>query len=313
MTGGAISAIVPTIGRPAALRELLRSLASQGCADLEVIVADAGADEGVAGVIREPEWAAAGLAVVHERVEKPNAVRQRNAAIGRSRAEYLLFLDDDVVLEPDCVERLRARLERHRDVVAVMATFSNHPWPRPTRLWAWYLTRVLGLGEGEWQGRVLGPLLRFGYDPLPEEASPVQWIGAGNSMVRREAFLAAGGFSDFFLHRCTTNEDVDLGLKLSRLGPMLLVPDCRMAHHHAPSGRVAPEVAAEDDAYNRFMILTRTLGHPWWRAARLMLLYGLFESASDVAAIARGRGLRLSAARVWGRAVGLARALRGGA
>lgn len=307
-----ISAIVPTIGRPESLRELLRSLAAQGCPGLEVIVADAGGGDGVARVIGEAEWAAAGLRVVHERVAEANAVRQRNAAIARSAAEYLLLLDDDVVLEPGCVARMRERLEGHRDVVAVMATFTGQPWPRPTRLWRWYIERVLRVPGGEWQGRVLGPLLRFGYDPLPAQASPVQWIGAGNSMVRRSAFAAAGGFSDFFLHRCTTNEDVDLGLKLSRLGRLLLAPDCGMAHHHAPSGRVAPRLAAEDDAHNRFMILTRTLGHSWWRSARLMLLYGLFESASDLAAIARGRDPRVAAARVWGRASGLVRALARG-
>ena len=303
-----VSAIVPTVGRPESLRELLRSLAAQRCRDLEVIVSGAGEDQATAQVIGEPEWSTAGLRVLHERVAEPNAVRQRNAAIARSTAEYLLLLDDDVVLEPGCVEGLRACLERWSDVVAVMATFTNQPWPPPTRLWAWYIERVLRVAPGDWQGRVLGPLLRFGYAPLPAEPSPVQWVGTGNSMVRRTAFLAAGGFSDFFLHRCTTHEDVDLGLKLSRLGRILLVPGCRMAHHHAPAGRVSPRVAAEDDAHNRFMVLTHTLGHSWGRSARLMLLYGLIESASDVAAVVRGRDPRVSAARIWGRAAGIARA-----
>ena len=304
-----ISAIVPTAGRPESLRGLLRSLAAQGCRDLEVIVADAGSDGKGAVVARDAEWAAAGIHVVHEPVAVPNAVGQRNAAIARSIGQYLLFLDDDVVLEPGCVECMRARLERERDVVAVMATFTNQPWPPPTRLWAWYIDRVLGVPRDEWQGRVLGPLLRFGYFPLPGEASPVQWVGTGNSMVRRAAFAAAGGFSDFFLHRCTTNEDVDLGVRLSRQGRMLLLPECRMAHHRAPAGRVSARMAAEDDAHNRFMVLTRTIGHTRARATRLMLLYGLFEGASDLAAIARGRSVGTSAARIWGRAAGIARAL----
>ena len=209
--------IVPTIGRPNrwAAARVPRSPVSKPD---EVIVADGSGADDVAHIVAMSTWASRGLDVRCLTVQPPNAVRQRVAAIAESRGEYLLLLDDDVVLEPTCVSALFGALLSAPDVVAVTADFNNQSWSGPTWLWRWYLRSCHGLSNGEWQGRVIGPLLRFGYRPSPTGPAPMEWLGAGNSLVRRAAYDRAGGFSDFFLHRSTTNEDVDLGLKLGRLG-----------------------------------------------------------------------------------------------
>ncbi|HJP91863.1 MAG TPA: glycosyltransferase [Pyrinomonadaceae bacterium] len=276
-----VSAIVPTIGRAESLRALLISLADQTCTVDEVIVADASTDSQTAEVIADPEWQRAGLVVTRVTVHPPNAVRQRMAAIEIARGENLLLLDDDVVLEPDCVQRLLSLLQEDEDVVAVSADFNNQSWPAPTRIWQLYLRHVLGIDAKDWQGKVVGPLLRFGYNPAPSGPTEIEWLGSGNSLVRHSAFLNAGGFSDFFLHRCTINEDVDLGLKLRKFGRIMFCPAARMAHHHTPSGRVSNFVAAEDDLFNRFFILRRTLGYGLARSFALVLLYFSVETLSQ--------------------------------
>ncbi|HEY2963672.1 MAG TPA: glycosyltransferase family 2 protein [Pyrinomonadaceae bacterium] len=296
-----ISAIVPTIGRPDSLRELLESLAAQTRKVDEVIVADASADPATAEIVKDPAFQSAVVRVNHVAVQPPNAVRQRTAAIERSSGEYLLILDDDVVLEPDCVEHMLALLEANQDVVAVTADFNNQTWPAPTRIWQLYLRHVLRLEANAWQGRVVGPLLRFGYNPVPREPRPIEWLGSGNSLVRRSAFIKAGGFSDFFLHRCTINEDVDLGLKLQRLGSIMFCPAARMAHHQAPSGRVTMLVAAEDDLFNRFYILRRTVGLGLLRAFGLVLLYFSVETIGQFLGCVRRLNFRGFVAPLTGR------------
>lgn len=265
-----ISAIVPTIGRVDSLNALLESLAAQTCRVDEVIVASAD---------RETCVHSTDLVLKEVVVSPPNAVRQRMAAIEVAGGDYLLLLDDDVVLEPECVERMSALLDD--DVVAVTADFSNQRWPEPTRIWQLYLRRVLKLEHDEWQGRVVGPLLRFGFNPVPPDPQPMEWLGSGSSLVRRSAFETAGGFSDFFLHRCTINEDVDLGIKLRRQGRIMFCPGARMAHHHAPGGRVTVFLAAEDDLFNRYFILRRTMGLGVLRAFGLVVLYFGVETASQ--------------------------------
>lgn len=275
-----ISAIVPTIGRPDSLKRMLRSLCAQTCKVDEVIVADGSSDDETRRVVDDPHWRESGLVLRHVTVHPPNTVRQREIAIRASRGEMLLMLDDDVVLEPVCAERMLALLQSHPEVVGVTADFNNQAWSQPTRLWLWYLRYILRLPPGAWQGRVIGPLLRFGYNPVPASPQAMEWLGSGNSMVRRSAYERAGGFSDFFLHRCTINEDVDFGIKLARVGRILFCPDARMAHHHAPKGRVSATVAAEDDLFNRFFVLRRTLGLSVWRAFGLIGLFFVIESAT---------------------------------
>lgn len=270
-----ISAIVPTIGRINSLNALLESLATQTCPVDEVIVASA--DRETCELIEKSRR----VEIRCIAVAPPNAVRQRMAAIEIARGEYFLILDDDVVLEPDCVQHMLALLESDQDVVAVTADFNNQTWPEPTRIWQLYLRLVLKLEREDWQGRVVGPLLRFGFNPVPNGPRPMDWLGSGSSLVRRSAFVTAGGFSDFFLHRCTINEDVDLGLKLGRVGRIMFCPEARMAHHHAPGGRVTRFVAAEDDLFNRYFILRRTLGMGVVRAFGLVVLYFAVETLSQ--------------------------------
>ena len=284
-----ISAIVPTIGRPASLTRLLDALAGQTRRPDEVLVADGSEEGDVEQVVLSPRWREAGLEVRHLRVCPPNAVRQRKAAIAASRGSLLLLLDDDVVPEPACVAALESCLESP-DVVAAGADFSNQDWPAPTTLWRWYLRWVLGLSNGTWQGRVVGPLLRFGYHPVPAAPAPMEWLGSGHTLMRRDAYDRAGGFSDFFLHGSTINEDVDLTLKVGRAGVMVLCPDARMAHMHEPGGRASSRITAEDDIYNRYHVMRFTQQRSRTSAAALTMVFFVIETVSGLAAALRGRG-----------------------
>ncbi len=227
----------------------------------EVVVADSSGSGQIAAVTDSDRWSGLGLHVRRVEVTPPNAVLQRKAAIQSARGDLLLLLDDDVVLEMDCLQNLTLLLQSRSDVVGVVADFNNQPWAMPTIAWRIYLRYGLRLKEDQWQGRVVGPLLRFGFNPTPASPLPMDWIGAGNSLVRRSAFETVGGFSDFFLHRCTVNEDVDLGLKLRSIGKILFCPSARLAHHQASGGRLPTAEVAEDDLYNRFWIMRNTMGN----------------------------------------------------
>jgi GT2 family glycosyltransferase len=306
-----ISVITPTIGRPKSLVRLLASLVEQTYPVSEVVIADGSADNRTADVVADPGWAARGLKVKRVVVSPPHAVRQREAAIAAASGNLLLLLDDDVELEPDCVAELVKALDADRKAVAVMADFNNQSWSQPTRAWRAYLRLVHGLRDGEWQGRVIGPLLRFGFNPTPPNTIPCEWLGSGSSLIRREAFERVGGFSDFFLHRSTTNEDVDLGLRLAQQGTLLFCPHARLGHFHDPGGRVTPRQAAEDDIYNRFHVLHRSAGRTWLRAMRAVVAYWLIENGSAVVgSLVRSRNVERAAARAFGGLAGLWRILR---
>jgi GT2 family glycosyltransferase len=302
-----VSVIVPTIGRPESLRRMLRSLVDQTFKNIEVVVADGSSNLETDLLVSETCWSDNLLSVVRISVSPPNAVAQRRAAIATARGEFLLLLDDDVVLEPDCVGQMIQVLHNDLNIVGVFADFNNQSWSLPTKAWRFYLRYVLRLSEGEWQGKVVGPLLRFGYNPVPSEPRPIEWLGAGNTMIRRAAYDQAGGFSEFFLHRCTSHEDVDLGLKLARVGRILFCPAVRMAHHQAPGGRVSIAVAAEDDIHNRFLVLRRTVGKSAARAFGQVGLFVFIETTSNFLGCLKRGSFTGFAPRLFGRVRGAIR------
>jgi GT2 family glycosyltransferase len=263
-----VSVIVPTIDQTSKVHE--------------VVVADGSSTGDTESLLADPVWADRRLSVRRVAVQPPNAVRQRQAAIAESTGKLLLFLDDDVVLEPNCVRQMLVAMQQSTDIVGVFADFTNQAWPMPTRAWRLYLRYVLGMKEDEWQGKVVGPLLRFGYNPSPATDAPIEWMGTCNTMVRSEAYESVGGFSKFFLHRSTMNEDVDLGIKLTSVGRIVFCPTARMAHYHAPSGRVSPLVAAEDDLYNRYFVLRCTRGWSAVAAFTSVLSFFAIETLSNV-------------------------------
>jgi GT2 family glycosyltransferase len=287
---------------------LLVSLEMQSVVPLEILIAD-GSDNGETHAVVQ-EWHGKGAPLRYLRVSPPNAVRQRIAAIAQSTGTYLLLLDDDVALAPDCVEQMLAGMRSEPDVVAVVADFSNQEWSEPTRAWRWYMKYVLGLRDREWEGKVVGPLLRFCFPRDPKSPGRMEWIGAGTTLILRDAYDRSGGFSDFFLHRCTMNEDVDLGLKLNRVGKIVFWPAARLAHFHAPSGRVSPDVAAEDDLFNRYFVLTRTAGVSRPRALVLVTQFLLIESLSNLAGAVVRLRLNNSGSLLRGRLRGYVRLLR---
>ena len=305
MGSGSISAIVPTIGRPASLARLLESLANQTRKPDEVIVADASTNADVANVIAGAGWHSRQLQVTRIEAQPPNAVGQRLAAIAAAKGDSLLLLDDDVVLDPDCVERLADLLDSDAGVAAACSDYTNDHWPVPPPAWRFYLRWIAGLREGEWQGKVVGPLLRFGYHPTPATPAPMQWFGTANTLVKRSAYDRAGGFSTFFLRRSTMNEDVDLSLKVSRIGRILFCPGAKLAHFHEPSGRVTAAEAAEDDLFNRYQVLNKTVGKSRTRAFLDVLVFTAIETVSN----AIGCVIRLKGNGLWQRSLGRGRAI----
>lgn len=311
MTHLPISVIVPTIGRPASLERLLQSLAIQSYRPFEVLIADGSSSSETESIANQLRWRTLGLEITRIPVSPPNAVSQRKAAIARSTGEYLLFLDDDVVLEPTCIENMISVILSAEDIVAVVADFNNQTWSRPTTAWRWYLRVVHQLREGAWSGKVIGPLLRFGFNPIPKEPQSMEWLGTCNSMIRRRTYEISGGFSDFFLHRCTMNEDVDLGLKIARYGRIMFCPSARLGHFHAAGGRVSPAIAAEDDLYNRFLILKQTLGQSAIRASWLICVFFVIETTSNIVGCFRRASFSGFGASLLGRSRALARIFLG--
>jgi glycosyltransferase involved in cell wall biosynthesis len=111
-----VEVLIPTYNRPTALAVTLTGVLHQTFRDLDVIVSDQ--TEG-ASVLERPEvqsiarlFRQRGQQVTfHHHLPRRGVAEHRHFLLSRSQAPYVLFLDDDILMEPEVVERLVSVLE----------------------------------------------------------------------------------------------------------------------------------------------------------------------------------------------------------
>src|SRR3954470_4069919 len=113
--GPLLDVLVPTCDRPAALAVSLAGLAAQTLGPFRVVVSDQSERADLpAGAIDAPEvltplrlLRARGREVeTHRHLPRRGLAEQRQFLLDQAHARYALFLDDDVLCEPDLLERL---------------------------------------------------------------------------------------------------------------------------------------------------------------------------------------------------------------
>jgi GT2 family glycosyltransferase len=186
-----------------------------------------------------------------------------NEGIARTRAPFVLLVNNDAVLEPDYAAALAARLAMDERLAAVQGLVLTADG-----------TRVDSAGL-EWNTRgeavpVLSGAPRSDVPPRPFEVSGVSATAA---MYRRDALEAmapqgAAFETPFFAYY----EDVDLALRLSREGWRFLCDPSAVARHEGSrTGRRTPFRRALWTSRNRWRTLFRNFA-PGLLARRLVPL-----------------------------------------
>jgi glycosyltransferase involved in cell wall biosynthesis len=192
------SVVVPTYNRLERLRHVITALEQQAYPSdaYEVIVISDGSTDGTDAYL-EALRSTMRLRWFPQANRGPAAAR--NAGIQKAGGEFIVFIDDDVVPEPQLLgEHARSHHEAAKDAVVLgpLLTpegFEMAPWVR------W---------EQEMLMKGYGALLRGDWP-----ASARQFY-TGNASLRRTHILAAGGF-DEGLRRA---EDVELAYRLANKG-----------------------------------------------------------------------------------------------
>ena len=153
----------------------------------------------------------------------------RNDGAARAQGDVLVFVDSDVVVAPDAFSLIRRRLG-DPELTAVFGAYDDRPEAPGL------VSRFRNLLHHHVHARAAGPAETF-------------WAGLG--AVRRDAFLAAGGF-DAARYPRPSIEDVELGLRL-----------------HAAGGRITLDPAIRGTHLKRWTVASmvgtdlRRRGAPW--------------------------------------------------
>jgi GT2 family glycosyltransferase len=164
---------------------------------------------------------------VHYLVSKPSLTRQRNLGIDDATGDIVVFLDDDVEIEPDLFACLA---EVYRDPSVIGAT-GRVIEPEAGRRGGPHsgFRRLLPGGGPE------GGFTRYGYPRYLtdlDRARSVEFMPGCFMSARREA--AAGVRFDESMGGYALAEDEDFSYRLSRLGTITYDP--RMVVHHRKLG-----------------------------------------------------------------------------
>jgi glycosyltransferase involved in cell wall biosynthesis len=195
-----VSVVVPVRNRSGELEQCLGALGVQSGDFIELIVVDDASTEDCAGV------AVRFGADVRRMPRQSGAAAARNHGAGLARGDLLLFVDADVVVQPDTVRRTAALFALRPELDALFGSYDARP-------------------EAESVVSQFRNLLHHFTHQIGNRAASTFWAGCG--AVRRDRFVELGGFDGAW----EAIEDIELGYRLhARGGAILLEPTLQVKH-----------------------------------------------------------------------------------
>jgi len=194
--------VIPNWNGKKWLCECLKSLQRQTFRSFRVIVVDNGSTDGSVGMLREkfPE------VLCLENPENTGFSAAVNQGIAAARAPWILLLNNDMEVAPDCLDNLASAARRYPDYAFFALKMVNYH----------ERTYLDGAGEAYLRG---GAGYRLGTMEFDSEhyQHDRDCFGAcgGAALYRQDVFTAAGLFDEGFFAYL---EDVDLNLRAVRLG-----------------------------------------------------------------------------------------------
>ena len=247
------SLIICTYQRPAAIKNLLRSIQEQEVYPDELLIIDGSQDDKTKSLVRDVN--VSGLQYFKVDEKERGLTRQRNYGISKVSAdsEVICFLDDDIVLTEAYFKNLLGTYEQKPDAVGVGGYIidevkwkqGNHPAYEEFEMDGFkrelgsrnVLRKKLGLLSNRPPGFMpdFSNGLSTGFLPPTGKVYPVEFFMGGVASYSKELFDKIR-FSSYF-EGYGLYEDMDFCIRASRLGQLYVNTGARLYHHHEESGR----------------------------------------------------------------------------
>ncbi len=204
-----MSVVVPVRNGGNAFQSCLRALRESFSPPFELIVVDDASQDDSA-----KEAAAAGAIVIrHDRPRGPAAARNEGARL--ASAPLVFFLDADVSIAPDTLQKILDCFDKDSELSALFGSYNDCPTEQGLVSQFRNLLHHYVHQSGSFHEHV--------------RIAHTFWTGCG--AIRRDRFLELGGF-DPKLYRRPAIEDIEFGYRLTRAGDrILLARDIQVTHH----------------------------------------------------------------------------------
>ena len=189
LPGVRISVIIPVFNGTATSRDCLRALANSSIPATECLVVDDGSTDGSAAI------AEAMGATVLSTGGRYGPARARNLGARRATGDVLLFIDADVAIHADALERIRDSFESDPELDALIGSYDDAPSGSSLVSQFKNLLHAFVHHEGNHQASTF-------------------WCGCG--AIRRSVYLEHGGLDEAY--RSASIEDIEFGARLKLAG-----------------------------------------------------------------------------------------------
>lgn len=230
-----VSVVIPTKSRPSDLRTAVTSLLRQTLPPFELLIVDQSAGDESRKAVEQafadvPARTSSGVKLVY--IHDPaisGLTMARNRAMDEASGNILLFLDDDVELEPEFLQEICRIYESEPAVTGVSGIVTNYVASRGLSS-AWNAAFVRGPFRDPRQP------LYYHADRL-RDGGPVRVDRLGGGLMSFRSTAIQRYRFDPNLRGVSDGEDVDFCLSLGSNATLLVAPRARLVHNSSPVGR----------------------------------------------------------------------------
>lgn len=280
-----IAFVIPTKDRREDLGKLLASFSAQTRRPDLVIVVDGGDD-----VVKDVCEACSDLTIEYLRVTPPGFTKQKNAGTSAVPADIDLvgYLDDDIVLEPEAIERMLAFWETADERTGGAGFHITNICFNP----ASFSTRLFGTNNGD-GGAILPSGFNVVLTPVVK-TTEVAWL-SGGATVWRKAVVDDVTHDEWFAGYGHM-DDIDYSVSVAKHGwKMFIVADAKLAHYERPIALEKEYLFGVYDTVNRFYLVKKyperfSVARWYWATLGKLLGRCVAGLRGDEAGKQRGRG-----------------------
>jgi len=233
-----VSIVIPTYYRSKDLTELFDSLLRQSVKPFEVIVVDDTPTDAIKNVCEEycGKFRELGIKLIYIRNQRePSLTIARNIGVNMAKGDIILFLDSDVILYPDYIEKCLEVFEVKKNALGAQGWYSAASRVRRRTLYLRNPLRKLFF---------LGYLAEnsckiFGYPYVLTEIVNCESMSGCNMAYKREVFEELELKFDENLKRYSYMEDMLFSHSLHKMRPnsLYITPYAKLIHKWSKEGR----------------------------------------------------------------------------
>jgi glycosyltransferase involved in cell wall biosynthesis len=200
---GRFTVIVPAYNPGKDLERCLEALAQSTYEHFDVLVVDDGSTEPISPLVER-------FGYRYLRIDGPSGpARARNLGVQQAESEFVVFIDADVCVHPDTIERFAQSFTEDKDLAAVIGSYDDSP-ADPS-----FLSQYRNMFHHYTHCQSAGQITTF-------------WSGCG--AMRRDVFIEYGGF-DEQRYRRPAIEDIELGTWMAADGGKILLDPTIQCKH----------------------------------------------------------------------------------